>query len=226
MKTNTMADEKESLQDNQLLLSKIGRVNAAAIVVSFAICAYVIYWLLSDPYQIMRFIPFALLFFVGIILFNRILNALKAIYVHSTGWLLTGLIYVANIIISIILTITLIIFLNQAANIREMTLANQYLHPVINQIEHYRKQTGKLPQKLNVSSSLAKIMRFRYFHNLDTYIIETNGSSVDMDGTVIYYLSTEGKWHRVFPHVFDLANPPDSIRKLKSLKQSMVRVYY
>lgn len=221
-----MADIKELLQHNQPLLRKIGRVNAVAIAISFAISVYIIYSLLADPFDSMRFVPFASLFFVGLILFNRVLNAIKEIFVHSPGWLLSGLLDISNLIVSIVASVALIVLLNQAADIREMTLAKRYLQPVITQIEVYRKQTGKLPQKLVVSSASAKKLGFRYFHDRNNYIIETHGSSIDIDGTTIYYLSPTGGWHRVHNDAFDLTNPPAPIKKLMSLKQHMVSEYY
>jgi type II secretory pathway pseudopilin PulG len=217
-----MADTKGAPQQDQSLLRKIGRANAITIVISFAISVYIIYALLADPFNSVRIVPFTSLFFVGIVLFNRVLNAIKDIFLHSPGWLLSGLLDIANLIVNVVASVALIVVLNQAADAREMTLAKRYLQPVIAQIEVYRKQTGSLPQKLVVSSTSAKKPGFRYFHDLDNYIIATNGSSIDIDGTTIYYLSTTRKWRHVHNDLFALTNPPEPIKKFLSLKQHMV----
>lgn len=70
--------------------------------------------------------------------------------------------------------------------------------PVIMEADQHIKSTGSPPVQISYRPIInKKTIKFSYLYNKETYAIETDGPSIDIDGSTIYYFAKQPGWHSI-----------------------------
>lgn len=99
-------------------------------------------------------------------------------------------------------------------NNRSVEIARVELAAVIDAIDHEITQSGSPPADILDKVKEVQILNtLSYFSGTDHFVLQTYGSSGDIDGVIIFYISTDRVWRRL---------PIDS---MDSLSNEVARLY-
>jgi hypothetical protein len=134
--------------------------------------------------------------------------------------------YLFQVIATLVLPMVILGNVEDQFNESRFALVQKEIAPLIIFIDSYKEKNGKLPETLdNAPVWPETLSNITYHSGTDVYLLEIEVSSVDIDGSKIFYDSTDKHWYQFhndgYQHYFDKEEKPESIKRYVLLNEQM-----
>ncbi len=206
-------------------LWSIGRIICAILAIAgLTVTVMMAQTMLSHPFTGSKVFPML----IGVVSSAVFINMSIAI---PQGYLLDSmrsrlLAGVGKWILTLMLPLYLMSFVSSMADDRTVIITQETLAPVINFIDGEFSRNGALPGTvLKAIKDVANLREITYLTGDDHYVLQTMGSSIDIDGSTLFYISYDKVWRRVHNDVLARADTEESRHYQEAVKDLTEQVY-
>lgn len=159
--------------------------------------------------------------FFGLGLLRRFTNFVKK----------TWKFYLFQVIATLLMPFVILANVENQFNKMRFSLVQKEMAPFIIYIDNNKEKYGKLPENLDNASVWPETLNnITYQSGTDVYMLETGVSSVDIDGSKIFYDSTDNHWYQFhndeYQYHYDKEEKPESIMRYVLLKEQVKQEKY
>lgn len=187
-------------------------------ILFLSVSLYQIYLVFDAPLGYGRLVSYLILFFSLIIVIFLTIGLLQ----YFTNFIQKSwFFYTFKFLMTLILPLIIISSIeNKIQKTIFITVKNKFI-PIISYIETYKVKHGEIPTDINnillQSNTLENIS---YLNDFDTFILEIDIPTIDIDGAKIFYDSKDKQWHQFhndeYQYYLDKTNRPKSIETYMS----------
>ena len=157
--------------------------------------AWSVYTLPLGSVRVAAIMPFLL---VAALFLNRALVVMQRCLLYGKAKIIRTIAHVSRWLATIVVPLVLTTGLNQLANDRESRLVEENFAPLLDYIERSIDRTGQTPADLSkYLENRPPRISFTYRRGDNSYMLETRGGSIDIDGATIFFSSEAKTWVRI-----------------------------
>lgn len=208
-------------------LWSIGRIICAVFaLVGLSGTIWMVYVMISNPFLGPRIMHMLFMMASSAVFINMSIAIPKSYHISPR---ITGLRFIvgaAQWALTIAFPLFLMASINSYADKRTVNIAKAELSPVIVFIDKELSQYGKLPDDiLQEVKKIEGLSNVTYIFGDEQFVIQTRGSSIDIDGSTIYYISSDKEWRREHNDMIEAVATDDLKRYRKATKWNTKRTY-
>lgn len=132
--------------------------------------------------------------------------------------------YIFQIIVALILPLIIIGNIEFKVQKKILNTLKYEVTPIITYITGYQDKHGNLPNSISdISIKANTLNNISYTYSLDTFILETEVASIDIDRTKIFYDSRDKRWYQFhndeYQYYLDKTKRPQAVENYISFKK-------
>ena len=206
-------------------LWSIGRIICAILAaVSIIVTAWLVITMISNPFFGPRVMHLLLMMASSAIFINTSITIPQNYLINPKG--LRLFVGAGKWALTIAFPFFLMASVNSFADSKTLEITRAELSPVIDFIDKNFNQHGNFPADILAEvEKIHKLTNVTYIFNDDNFLIQTRGSSIDIDGSTIFYLSSDREWRREHNDMIEAVATEDAKLYREATKWNTKRVY-
>ena len=217
--------EVEVPEETGKKLWSVGRIICAVMaVVSFSVTVWIAFTIISNPFHGPRSMHLFLMMASSAIFTNMFIVIPQSYFLRPKG--LSLFIGAGKWALTIALPFFLMASVNSYADKKTLNIAREELSPVIDFIDTNLSAQGTFPGDiLEEVKKIERLTNVTYIFDEAHFVMQTKGSSIDMDGATIFYISSDKEWCREHNDIIEAVSTKVAKRYREATNWNTKRIY-
>ncbi len=181
---------------------------------------------LNQPFAIARISSLLPMMLALLVFFNRTFT-----FTFTLKKIKTGnhriIVFIGKWLLTLFLPILVISQINEVTNTKSEHLVTEKFENLILHLDKERQSKQPLPDDLLDFLQTSTISKsFNYYYGSAEFMLTTEGGSIDIDGSTLFYHSDYKQWHYIHNDLIDSQSEGELINKFRQSKENLNKNSY